>query len=536
MSRTTFPHAPSRQSSSRRRLRASLPTLEALESRCLLAVTIQEFPIPTPASHPFGMTAGADGNLWFTESAADKIGRITPAGIVTEFPLPVGSQPEAITKGPDGNIWFVEAGLSEVGRITPAGVLSQFLLLNAGTNVEAITTGADGNLWVSEGPTNLIARMTPAGFVTLFQAFANGVPVGITAGPGGNLWYAASNAPTIARITPAGTATEFTTLNTAAGFIAAGPDGNLWSPAIEFAQRIDRITPNGVPTSFPTPGVNEFSDVTGGPDGNIWFTDSFDNKIGFITSLGAVSTFAIPSPVSNPQGIAAGPDGNVWFVEDNGNKIGRAVLSSPPNPHNATFVTNLYADLLGRAPDAGGLASWTAQLNLGVSRSQVVLGFEASPEYHGIVVAQFYNNLFHRNVDPLGLNSWTAFLAAGGSVEQLEANLLGSAEYFGLHGNNNTGFLQRAYQDVFGRAIDAGGASFWGGLLASGAPRAAIALDLVQSLEGDTDAVQMIYLHFLRRQADPFGLQVWTGELQAGVDLEVVQAAILSSDEYFNRS
>jgi len=518
-----------------RRRPGSLPTLEALESRSLLSVTIQEFPVLTPASRPFGIAAGSDGNLWFTESAADKIGRITPGGVITEFPLPVGSHPAAITKGPDGNMWFVETGFSEIGRITPTGVLTQFLLLNAGTNVQAITTGADGNIWVSEGPTNLIARMTTAGFITLFQAFAAQVPVGITAGPQGDLWYAASNAPTIARITTAGASTGFTTLNTASGFIAAGPDGNLWSPAIEFAQRIDRVAPNGAPTSFSTPGVNQFSDVTGGPDGNVWFTDSFDNKIGFITPSGAVSSVAITTPVSNPQGITAGPDGNVWFVEDNGNKIGRAVLSSPPNPHNAAFVTNLYADLLGRAPDAGGLASWTSQLNLGVSRSQVVLGFEASPEYHSIVVAQFYSNLFHRNVDPLGQNNWTAFLAAGGTVEQLEANLLGSAEYFGLHGNNNTGYLQGVYQDVFGRAIDPGGASFWGGLLANGAPRVTVALDLVQSLEGDTDAVQMIYLHFLRRQADPFGLQVWTGKLQAGVDLEVVQAAILSSDEYFNR-
>ena len=35
---------------------------------------------------PSGITAGPDGNLWFTEAAAT-IGRITPAGTVTEFPL-----------------------------------------------------------------------------------------------------------------------------------------------------------------------------------------------------------------------------------------------------------------------------------------------------------------------------------------------------------------------------------------------------------------------------------------------------------------
>ena len=41
------------------------------------AGTITEFPIPTISSFPTGITAGPDGNLWFTESSVGKIGRIT---------------------------------------------------------------------------------------------------------------------------------------------------------------------------------------------------------------------------------------------------------------------------------------------------------------------------------------------------------------------------------------------------------------------------------------------------------------------------
>jgi streptogramin lyase len=41
------------------------------------AGTITEFPIPTISSFPTGITAGPDGNLWFTESSGGKIGRIT---------------------------------------------------------------------------------------------------------------------------------------------------------------------------------------------------------------------------------------------------------------------------------------------------------------------------------------------------------------------------------------------------------------------------------------------------------------------------
>jgi len=47
-----------------------------------------EFPIPTPSANPFGITVGADGNLWFAELAGQKLGRITTACVITEFPLP----------------------------------------------------------------------------------------------------------------------------------------------------------------------------------------------------------------------------------------------------------------------------------------------------------------------------------------------------------------------------------------------------------------------------------------------------------------
>ena len=78
---------------------------------------ITEYALPNPKSAPEGITAGPDGNLWFTE-AASAIGRITPAGTITEYALPTGGRGlRAIAAGPDGNLWFTEYG--KIGRITP---------------------------------------------------------------------------------------------------------------------------------------------------------------------------------------------------------------------------------------------------------------------------------------------------------------------------------------------------------------------------------------------------------------------------------
>jgi virginiamycin B lyase len=93
-----------------------------IPTRTVAQPVITEFPLPTAGSTPVGITAGPDGNLWFTELTANQIGRITPGGGLTEFPLPTdNSQPAGITAGPDGNLWFTELAVNHMGRITPGG-------------------------------------------------------------------------------------------------------------------------------------------------------------------------------------------------------------------------------------------------------------------------------------------------------------------------------------------------------------------------------------------------------------------------------
>src|SRR5947207_2568958 len=96
------------------------PSLELLEDRCLLSTAIAEFPLSSGAA-PYGITNGPDGNIWFTESAASKIGMMNPTThAVSEFPVPTAnSSPSGITAGPDGNIWFVESDGNKIGVINP---------------------------------------------------------------------------------------------------------------------------------------------------------------------------------------------------------------------------------------------------------------------------------------------------------------------------------------------------------------------------------------------------------------------------------
>jgi streptogramin lyase len=303
---------------------------------------ITEFPIPT--SGPIDITAGPDGNLWFTLTDADQIGRITTGGVVTEFPIPGG--PFFITVGPDGNLWFTQSGVKPIGRITPAGVVTEFPIPTLPNLLFDITAGPDGNLWFIETGANQIGRVTPAGAVTEFPipAGAGSNPQRVTAGPDGNLWFTENGANQIGRITPVGVVSEFPIPTAASGpvGITAGPDGNLWFTEFD-ANQIGRISTTGVVTEFPIPtaGSNPIA-ITAGPDGNLWFTELAAQKIGRITTAGVITEFPIPTPPSASNSITAGPDGSLWFTQNS--QIGRITTgpTAQSMPLGEEFQVNTY--------------------------------------------------------------------------------------------------------------------------------------------------------------------------------------------------
>jgi virginiamycin B lyase len=75
------------------------------------------YTLSQPSAWPYGITSGPDGNLWFIEANANQIGKITPSGAITEYPIPtVNSMPRGIT-GPDGNLWFVESAGNKIAKL-----------------------------------------------------------------------------------------------------------------------------------------------------------------------------------------------------------------------------------------------------------------------------------------------------------------------------------------------------------------------------------------------------------------------------------
>src|SRR2546425_483453 len=153
---------------------------------------ITEFDLPTDVGGPMRMAVGPDRNLWITTIVPgphqDWILRMSPKGAVTRFQ--VTGRPEGITAGPDGNLWFTEVAADRIGRMTPGGVLTEFRLPGTDRVPRGIVTGPDGNVWVADGGGNAVVRVSPSGVMRPFALpRRDSQPSEITEGKNGRMWF-----------------------------------------------------------------------------------------------------------------------------------------------------------------------------------------------------------------------------------------------------------------------------------------------------------------------------------------------------------
>lgn len=295
-------------------------------------------PLGDPSYGVLAAVAAPDGGLWFTEerfvanpsgsgttNGPSKISHVTPAGQLTEYPLPdentIGVDPVTasdLTLDADANPWFVErqGGLVHtapfhyaVATIDGSGAIREFRLPFPESIffVPSVTTPLvltpDGNLWFG---VNVAIHLgtTPSGTTSTIE---------------------------LARITPAGTITGIPLSHIPSGAqlnqLILGPDGNLWAVVQEFdrngtagATVIARITLAGAVTTYAPPTADvTIGGLTVGHDGNLWFVEqlpgTLPSKLGRITPTGAISEYTLAGqPGTLAYTLAPGTDANVWFT------------------------------------------------------------------------------------------------------------------------------------------------------------------------------------------------------------------------------
>ncbi|MBI5301862.1 MAG: hypothetical protein HY868_06980 [Chloroflexi bacterium] len=220
--------------------RSGDPTIARITPAGLLT----EFALPNGNEKPFGITLGPDGNLWITESTGNQILRIGIDGVVSgQFPIPTSSSNSTnIVAGHAGNLWFLENGdvtARKIGRVTPSGTITEFPLATT-AYLRDIVAGSDGNIWFTEDvacvpycATSYYTKVYPDGSYARFGPVS---PIrAIATGADGNLWAISQYRfwYTLAQIKTDGTLTEFCPLVCQLLYnlghsITTGADGKIW--------------------------------------------------------------------------------------------------------------------------------------------------------------------------------------------------------------------------------------------------------------------------------------------------------------------
>ena len=296
------------------------------------------YAVPSPRSGPFGIVTRGQ-LVWFTEEYGAAIGRLDMlTGKINEFPTPTAdSWPTDIAVAKDGTVWFTEMHGDRLGRLDPAtGGVVEFVL-HQGDAPYAMAAGPDGGMWFTENQGQRVGRIAPSGQIREYSLlpkvpspYLHPDPEDIVVGPDGALWVAEPDSLQIARITTSGIIRQFAGQGPAV--LGLGPDGGIWFVRSDDA--IGRFDTDGKltfstgshqpPLLQVTPLERNFTGLAAGPDGTIWLAASKDNAIVRMVIKGEKYTyFQIPGGSGEPVAVAAAPGDALWIAQPMLNAIGR---------------------------------------------------------------------------------------------------------------------------------------------------------------------------------------------------------------------
>ncbi|MCG7285433.1 DUF4214 domain-containing protein [Cellulomonas sp. ACRRI] len=199
------------------------------------------------------------------------------------------------------------------------------------------------------------------------------------------------------------------------------------------------------------------------------------------------------------------------------------------------LVNALYQDILGRAPDPTGLATWTQHLLVTGDSRPVAQGIVRSNERIYTFVQRQYRTALGREPDATGTQTWVNLMLQGMTVPELQVQVYASAEGFDVIGRKDLRtWVDGVYQRILGRSASAAERDSW----AATAQRTglhAVVRAIVLSDEAALIRLNEYYNLMLGRNADAAGIATYK-PMMAGQGDFVLPIEIGRSQEYFNRA
>jgi streptogramin lyase len=114
----------------------------------------------------FDITAGPDGNMWFTwfvNTSEGSSGNVTKLDTDMNYVAGIGSSsshPGALSVGPGGNVWVDDSAANDILQLDNSlNALTTSAIPTSGPEVSDLSPGGDGNLWFTESSPSQLGQV-----------------------------------------------------------------------------------------------------------------------------------------------------------------------------------------------------------------------------------------------------------------------------------------------------------------------------------------------------------------------------------------
>jgi virginiamycin B lyase len=139
---------------------------------------------------PYGVAVAADGSVWGTLQAGNKLVRIAPDGTLKEFDIPTrSSAPTDLAVDASGAVWFIEFRANKVGRFAREQ-FTEYAVPEGAAGLSGLAIAGDGSVWFGALRGGALGRLRD-GKLTVHKLPREAArPYSLVADRNGDIWYA----------------------------------------------------------------------------------------------------------------------------------------------------------------------------------------------------------------------------------------------------------------------------------------------------------------------------------------------------------
>jgi SpoIID/LytB domain protein len=296
------------------------------------------------------------------------------------------------------------------------------------------------------------------------------------------------------------------------------------------------------------PAVQDLGDATASNPNRTWTVTKSYSEVAAALGTGAIRSVVVSA--RNGLGADGGRATQVTVTTTSGStkqvtgsafrsalglKSDWFTLSGVSAQESEAVVRALYRDILGREPDAQGLATWTAMVAQTGNAQQVARGIVNSTERLHTFIRAEYRAALKRAPEAAGLEHWTAYMQAGTNVPELQIYIYASDEALLNLGRGNLGaWVDGVYQGILGRSASASERSYWAGV-AGRSDRPTVVRSIAMSDEAGLRRLDGYYATMLQRKPDASGISTYLPQMRGKRDF-LLPIEIGGSPEYWMRA